>query len=498
MAPLPRSQELDGRPGAITWVEHRLPQLYLVLALVITGITGVVTAPFFGPDEPVQALRAISLSHGEVMGRLVPGNNEPGADIDRGARLAMERMDDVRTSWEREAGYFHARSYGPVAGAKREAKVREFGTIPWARQTVFTPFGNTIVYPPVFYLPAMLGWRVGEASGMPIFATLRLARWLCALACVALGWFALRLGVGMRWALLGFLLLPSVLFIQACCTQDGAMIAAAALVAAFVSRVLAERRSLRSWELALAAILLAGLGMARIPYALLGLVVFVPEFELRRPGWRRWIGPATAFAAVIAASWGWRHLMAPLGLDSSDEADPVAQAAFFRGHPFAAGAAILRGTWEAAVDFVRRGLYVVGWNDLLPHRGLEVLVLVCFAVLLAGLGWKWLNWRGSVVIVVAVGGSLLGISAAEYVIWTPVGLGTVYGIQPRYWLPVVPIALLLLREARGKTLPLWRERTVLAAGLGSALIALTLPLMCAQAFWRASVWHVVTVVFGSR
>jgi len=190
--------------------------------------------------------------------------------------------------------------------------------------------------------------------------------------------------------------------------------------------------------------------------------------------------------------------MAPLGLDSSDEADPVAQAAFFRGHPIAASAAILRGTWEAAMDFVRRGLYVVGWNDLLPHHGLKGLVLICFVVLIFALGCKWLQWRGSLLILIAVAGSLLGISAAEYVIWTPVGLRTVYGIQPRYWLPVVPIALLLFRQAQSQTLPKWRERAVFAAALGSALMASTLPIMCAHAFWRASVWHVVTAVFGSR
>ena len=498
MATMPKSVEAEKLPGAITRVEQSLPQLYLFLALVITGIAGVVTAPFFGPDEPVQALRAISLSHGELMGRLVAGENEPGADIDRGARLAMERMDDVRTAWERQAGNFHDRTYGPVAGAERESKVRELNTIPWAHQTVFTPFGNTIVYPPVFYFPAMLGWRAGEASGMPIFASLRLARWLCALVCIALGWFALRIGTQIRWAMLGLLLLPSVLFIQACCTQDGAMIASAALVAALVSRALTERRSFRHWELALAAILLAGLGMARTPYALLGLAVFLPELELRSGTRRRWLAPAIAFAAIVAASWGWRHLMAPLGLDSSDEANPVAQAAFFRGHPISASAAILRGTWEAAMDFVRRGLYVVGWNDLLPHHGLEGLVLICFVVLIFALGCKWLQWRGSLLILIAVAGSLLGISAAEYVIWTPVGLRTVYGIQPRYWLPVVPIALLLFRQAQSQTLPKWRERAVFAAALGSALMASTLPIMCAHAFWRASVWHVVTAVFGSR
>jgi len=496
MTSLAKPSRSTDQERCIARTERCLPQVYLAVALTLTTLVGRVTAPFFGPDEPVQSLRAISLSHGEVLGRMQQGVDEPGADIDRGARQAMEGMDDVRVSWERQAGDFHDRNYGPVAGPEREGAVRQLGGIRWEGQTVFTGFGNTIVYPPVFYLPAMLGWRVGEASGWTIFSSLRLARWLSALASVALGWWALRIGIGIRWELLAFLLLPSVLFIQASCTQDGAMIASAAVAAAMVSRALEERRGLQRWELAVAGILLAGLGMARLPYALLGLVVFVPELELRRSGWRRWLRPATAFAGVVAACWGWRHLVAPLGLDYSDEADPTAQAAFFRGHPFAAGFAVLRGTGEAGVDFVRRGLYVVGWNDLLPHHGLEWILLICLLVLVVGMGCKWLSWRGSVVVGLAVVGSLVGISAAEYVIWTPVGLGTVYGIQPRYWLPVIPVAMLLFRGL-GQTVSKLRERAVLAAALGTLLVALTLPAMCAEGFWRAGVWHVVTTVLGS-
>ena len=54
------------------------------------------------------------------------------------------------------------------------------------------------------------------------------------------------------------------------------------------------------------------------------------------------------------------------------------------------------------------------------------------------------SWRARTLMVIAVIVPLVAISAAEYVIWTPPGLATVYGVQPRYWLPVLPAMMLLV------------------------------------------------------
>ena len=48
-------------------LERRLPVLYLVVALLITSLTCILTAPFFAPDEPDQSSRALELSHGRLL-----------------------------------------------------------------------------------------------------------------------------------------------------------------------------------------------------------------------------------------------------------------------------------------------------------------------------------------------------------------------------------------------------------------------------------------------
>ena len=153
----------DGLASLPARIERWLPEMYLVLGLVVTVLLCFLTAPFFGPDEPDQASRAISLSHGQLLAPLGPsqGGDEAGGFIDAGAVRAMDGMDDIRMAWEAGAPDFLDRPYGPVA----EADQRPSNPIRWAGRREFLPFGNTAGYPPVLYLPAIAGWRAGEAAG---------------------------------------------------------------------------------------------------------------------------------------------------------------------------------------------------------------------------------------------------------------------------------------------------------------------------------------------
>ena len=157
MADATRSNSLPANiPG---WVETRLPTLYLALALTVTTLVCWITAPFFTPDEANQAARAISLSHGELVA-FRPGS-EAGGDVDAGALDAMDGMNGIRMAWEKRSVNFHDRKFGAVEPAQQ----RELDGIRWAHRTVFVPYGNTAVYPPALYLPAVVAFRIADAGG---------------------------------------------------------------------------------------------------------------------------------------------------------------------------------------------------------------------------------------------------------------------------------------------------------------------------------------------
>lgn len=475
--------------GSVEWMQQRLPAFYLVLALLLTTMMCWVTAPFFGPDEPGQSLRALALLQGDLLPEM--GGEEAGTEVDTGALQAMDGMDSIRMRWERQSADFHDRAYGPVTA---ESQAR-WGGVRRSGQKRFVGFGNTAAYPPGLYLPAIVGWRIAQETKLTIFASLRLVRWLTAFFAALIGWLALRWAGAGSWSLLVALLLPSALFLQATGSQDALMMPVAALAVAVVWRALSEGRELGREELIAATVPFALCAMARPPYVALGLLMFVPAAESGTRGRERWIRPAISFSVVAAASASWWWLVARFGVDSADEADPIRQMQFLRGHPVRAAFALGQGTAEAAWDFVHRGLYVVGWNDLLPHHGAALVLSACLlAVALWAPGVGVRSWRARMLMLLAVVFPLIAISGAEYVIWTPPGLGTVYGVQPRYWLPVLPAMMLLATGWRAPREESARRREWLVAAMVLLVcVACTLPWMAARAFYRVGLIEVVRI-----
>jgi len=350
------------------------------------------------------------------------------------------------------------------------------------------------VYPPLLYLPGMAGWKTGEAAGWTVFASLRLARVLCALCAVLLGWLALRFCLGVRWLLFVGLLLPSVLYLNATCSQDALIPGLAALAVAMLSRPLAGRREFTRTELIVAAAALALIALARPPYAAMMLMLFLPAAELRG-GWRRWIAPGIAFAAAAAITAFWWRLVSGLEIATNDFGDPAEQKIFLHAHPVAGVIAVLRGTAVAGYDFFHRGLYVIGLNDLLPHHGAAAVLTICLlTIVLAARGPIVRTWRGRVLLAACVVAPLVGVTLAEYLIWTSPGGTIVSGVMPRYWQAAMPLGILLLQSClprREHLLAAMPRQAALCAGLVMMLVACTLPWMVAHAYYREGAWHVL-------
>ncbi len=74
-------------------------------------------------------------------------------------------------------------------------------------------------------------------------------------------------------------------------------------------------------------------------------------------------------------------------------------------------------------------------------------------------------------------GIILCVVAASLVValnWTPINYQTLFGLQGRYWLPVLPLALLLFKRKRGQHICLRRDASRGAALAVTACTLLTL------------------------
>ena len=108
--------------------------------------------------------------------------------------------------------------------------------------------------------------------------------------------------------------------------------------------------------------------------------------------------------------------------------------------------------------------------------------------MLAALGWvaprePLRRGRSKVVLGLVLLVIVAGISLAEYVIWTPVGVAQVGGLQSRYYLPLLPFVVLLLPQASARSAggeAGWKKTMLLGSAMALVCIVLAMPWVLAN------------------
>ena len=427
---------------------RRLAAAFLIYGLVAVALLAINIPPFQNPDEPVHFMRAAQVADGELLGSRISmaGQDGPprllgGAEGDMAIALAFYRFDAIR---------FH-----PDTKAKPAMWDRP---VHWSATRAMLPNANTIINPPLFYVPAAIGVAVGRLTRMTVVQTLALARVLTGVAAVAVAAAAIAAAEGAAVWLFAVVTLPMSLSQMASPSQDALMLACAALAGAALARGLAapDRRTLPLLSFALVLV-----ATARPPYAGLALL----PLALTRMGWRPRL---LAAAVVVACVLGWSGIVAGTSLSNINQAngaDPAAQLARLRGDPLL----LVRATWQALVldgpGYVEQFVGRLSWFDLeLPpayHLAARVLLGVAALATLLGAKRPRAGPGGRLLVVAALLASAFGVFAAEYVTWTVPGNAVVEGVEGRYFLPLALAGAAVLPALGGPALARLRGALVL-------------------------------------
>jgi hypothetical protein len=419
-----------GRRGLTIAAPQLYALLFLVYAAMGVSLCAVVVPPFQNPDEINHFARADQLAAGVVLARRqAPGQTAAGL-VDPGIGQA--------------GALFEALKFHPERKITR-AMLQQAGAILWSRRAE-AAFPNTVIYAPPCYVPSVIGIWAGRLLGFSIVHTLLLSRLLTGAACILLGAAALARAGGMAPFLLTVLCLPMTLSLFAAVSQDGVLIATAALGAVLLVQG-GGRRALAGLCACLAVV-----ALARPPYLTLAALPLLRAGSPRRARLRGALAvalPSLAWAGAVAA---FTMGAAPAGA----AIQPGRQLAFLAGHPgalWSIAAATLRVQGGLGGLIPAQFVGVLGWLDVrLPAPYYAAAAVVLALALLAsrpdapGLGPRARALLGGALVL-----AVLGIYGLQYLTWTPVGAGHVDGVQGRYFLPLalfVP-ALRAGRAARG-------------------------------------------------
>lgn len=315
-------------------------------------------------------------------------------------------------------------------------------------------------YPPIAYLAAWPGYRLGRAAGGidPSITGARLSQLACYLAVVAL---ALRLAPRGHALIFTVALLPSSIEGASTVSADPITLSFSLLAVAIALRLASTgehgQRASNRGLLALAGCLMV-VSAAKPGYGSLALIAFVlPTATFG--SWRRRLGFGFATigaCAILAVGW-YAVALSKLTDPVRYNTDPTAQATWVANNPVAFLKSIIR-TWTD-IDEMRMILSgVVAPVSRLggPEVPGVVLVGVLAALLVAAIGGKVprrspvdggttalgrIDLLAFAAVATAVAVVFMAVNYAMFTGNTPVGASMVTGIQGRYFLPLMPLLL---------------------------------------------------------
>ena len=444
----------------IAFIENRaICTIYIVLGLVTAITLAILIPPMQNPDEMAHFYRADQISRGRIIGqrydvRIV------GGKIAVGIGTVNSAMGDIPMH--------------PSVKVTRKM-ITEANTAHWTDGTTRAGFANTVVYPPIFYLPSAVGIKIGKALNLRIVQTLYISRILSAVVSVSIGALAILVaGTAAPW-IFAVVTLPTAFSLSATSGQEGMLNATAAFACAcFLGHNTDRNRKLATFYSGAIALLL--IISARPP--LIPLALILPAVP--RVSWRH---RAIGLAIVIAGTAGWMiaagstFINPRIGLDftiNPDDFGTVKQLHYIATHPVEFYWVFVKTLHTWAPNFYQAFVGVLGWYDVFVPRWFEIVTSVTlFFAFLASISERyWLSPLQAIATVIGIIGCFVGTIVAQYLAWTPIGLDIILGIQGRYF--IAP-AFFIVMLSPSLALPRVVRSTLIALTIGFAT-AVTAPL----------------------
>ena len=160
--------------------------------------------PMMNPDEIAHFSRADQISRGNIIGQRYDARTA-GGEIAVGIGAVNWAMRDVPMH--------------PAVKVTREM-ISDANAAHWTDGVTRGGFANSVVYPPILYIPSAIGISIGKALNLRVVDTLYISRILSAVASVTIGALAIFFsGTAAPW-IFAILMLPTALSLSATSGQE--------------------------------------------------------------------------------------------------------------------------------------------------------------------------------------------------------------------------------------------------------------------------------------
>jgi uncharacterized membrane protein len=407
--------------------------VFAILSLGFGSLIIVVTPPLRGPDETSHFLRAYGISQGELIPSLRLGEGRKGIVLPAKLYEGFAFFENVRTR-EKEPGF----SYRAVVASYLASSAADPPPAP-----TYVPYAGSEGYSPFAYLPHVAAAAVARVLDLTFLPTLYLMRFAGLLVLTGIITRAIAAVPQIAWALVAIGMLPASVYGRSVVSADGCAFAAAVVVTTLWLRgMIYPQRAKLGWQ-SVAMIVNALTKPPNVAFVLL---------ELRLPKERRALArvllvmlPAIAAAFLWTLGGGadtatWR-MVEITGQDSS-AFDPALKLSRMIDHPWHFPSSALSSLDAKSVaELWRQTIGVLGLFDTVlrwwVYPAVSILVLGTFLVRssVEMPGRRHIFASASL----TVAAYIFTVYLISYLVFTPSSANSVWGVQGRYFVPVLPL-----------------------------------------------------------
>ncbi|HVI69162.1 MAG TPA: DUF2142 domain-containing protein [Magnetospirillaceae bacterium] len=421
--------------------------LFAIIA-VIAGMCVIRTIPpLWGSDETTHVSRVYQLSHGTI---IAPKD----ANGMYGGAIPVNIMALILFNAQETTGTPNVTTQEPPFADRRDVRnpdgYTQYLAEPLSDQTELFAFPNTASFSPLAYLGPLPGFALGQAMHASLGTVLDLARLSALLlycAVITASLWLLRAS-RLKWLVFVVALFPTSVIQASLISVDGIVIATTILL---FSAVIASRQGKRPLAdnklltvIAAAAVVLPLTKPTYFP--VLAILFFVPPGMFAQT-WQRLtykIGvPVLSLGMLVFWMFFTRAIAQNTAMIEGPEiaalVDPAKQVEFILSHPLDAIKTYINTMLTNNQFFTIGAIGALGWNGFIPTA------LAFFAVFVLTTALLYRDEKSEPERPLRLTSLLAGLAAIGmvfttfYVAYTPVGLQTIYGVQGRYFIAVLPM-----------------------------------------------------------
>lgn len=309
------------------------------------------------------------------------------------------------------------------------------------------------------YLPFMIGFKISDIIGLPFTISLLISRLTNLFVYITVIYFVIKNIPILKRGLAYIALLPGCIFLASQFSYDGPIIAFFFLAIAFlIKMLLSKEKSISNKDLIIFSISALIASSTKGVYAFLLLTpLFIPREKYKNFNQKKWFAIILVLSFfLLLASLLAPRISAPesFGDPRGGNTNPLEQALFIKAQPLSFLGIFTEhvinnfSNTVMSLNAITNFAYAGSTSSNLFYLTLFFLIFFTLTDTYKQTGKFHVPARYKVLFVFIVTAIISSIWLTLYLEFSPIGSTTINGVQPRYFLPMLPLLLLIINSYR--------------------------------------------------